>query len=258
MPRLLGPRARLAGRSRQRRRLGTGASGSAGLAFGGEAIREAERRGHPVGLCIALVNSAIVLLWNGSLDEAEKVIGRLETQADCYALRGELLGAQGGHESASERLREALVRLHEENHRVISSGAQHALADSLMQAGHLRQAQMIIEDAISYAERSGGKFGLSELLHTQGEIRLRTGDADGPESALISALGVAEQQGATSWRLRSGEALVRLWLSRGRAEAAYAESSALLTLLNNCGPGQPLQPTCDRLLALRAEAGGRL
>ena len=235
-----------------------------GVAFGGEAVREAERRGNPVGTCIALVNTTIVLLWNGSLDEAETVIVQLEKQADNHALtpyqacgvalRGELFGARGEHEAAIARLREALVRLHEENHRVISSGARRALADSLMRTGHLQQALMVIEDAIARAERSGGIFDLSELLRTQGEIRLRSGDMDGAESALVSAVGVADEQGAISWRLRSGESLARLWLSRGRAEAARAESSTLLALLGECDPGEPADATRRRLLELQAEA----
>jgi ATP/maltotriose-dependent transcriptional regulator MalT len=233
------------------------------VALGRKAIQEAERRGAPLGLCIALINTVTLLLWNGSLDEAGRLIARLEEHADrqalatyqaCgHALRGELMGAQGEHEAAIERLRGSLARLHELNHRVITSGAQRALAESLMHAGHLDQARTVIDDAIDRVARSGGKFDLSELLRTQGEIRLRAGDAAGAEAALVEAIAVADEQGAKSWRLKSGEALARLRMSCVRAEEAQAEVSALLGLLDDCGPGEPLAATRNRLLALRAE-----
>jgi hypothetical protein len=40
-------------------------------------------------------------------------------------------------------------------------------------------------------------------------------------------------------------------MSRGRAEAAQTEVSALLTLLDDCGPGEPLAPVGDREMKSR-------
>ncbi len=237
---------------------------SCGVAFGRQAVWEAERRGHPVGLCIALLNAAIVLVWNGSFDEAETLIGRLETQADCSALtpyqanglslRGELLGAQGAHEAAVERLQQALIRLHEEKQLVMVPRTQRALAESLMRLGRLPEALAIIDDAIGRAVRSGGRFNLAQLLRTQGEIRLHAGDLQGAESALVSAVEVAEEQGAISWRLRSGEALALLRLSQGHSEAAREETAALMALLDDCDACELLSATRARLLALSAAA----
>jgi predicted ATPase/DNA-binding winged helix-turn-helix (wHTH) protein len=234
-----------------------------GVALAGKAIQEAERGGSTLELCIALVYTAPVLLWNGSLNEAEAVIERLIIHADRHApspyracdqaLRGELLCARGRHEEAIECLRGALVHLNEENHLVMNSRALRALAESLMHAGHLEEAQSVVDGAIDRAERWGGKFDLSELLRTQGEIRLRAGDSAGAEAALLAAVAIAEEQAATSWRLRSGEALARLWMSRGRAEQAQTEVSSLLALLDDCGRGELLAATRHRLLTLRAE-----
>jgi tetratricopeptide (TPR) repeat protein len=214
-------------------------------------------------LCIALIYAATVLLWNGSFDEAGTVIERLEDHADrrafapyqavALALRGELLGALGQHEEAVERLGGALARLHQENHRILFSRASRALAESMTHLGHLERARTVIDGANADAARSGGKAALSELLRTQAEIRRRTGDADGAEAALLEAIAVADEQGAISWRLRSGEALAQLWMSLGRAEAAQAEVATLLALLDACDPGELLAVTRDRLLALQAE-----
>jgi tetratricopeptide (TPR) repeat protein len=238
-----------------------------GLASNSKAIQVAQRRGHPVGLWGALIYMANLLLWNRSLDEAETSCGRLEKLADYHAmapyqatalaLRGRWLCTRGDHEAAVERLRDGLARLHEANYLVLASGAQCALAESLMHTGHLQEALMVIQDAIDHAVQSGGQFDHSELLRTQGEIRLRMGDADGGEAAFLSAIAIAEEQGALSWRLSSGEALSRLWISKGRRQEAHAEASALLTLLDDCGPGEPLAATRDRLLALQADAGRR-
>jgi hypothetical protein len=204
-----------------------------------------------------------VLLWDGALDEAGRVIARLEDHADRHALapyqavalalRGELIGALGQHEEATDRLYGALARLHQENHHILNSRASHALADSLMHLSDLDQARTVIDGAIERAVRSGGKCELSELLRTQAEIRRRAGDADGAEAALLEAIAVADEQGAKSWRLRSGEALARLKMSRARAEEAQADVSALLPLLDDCG-GEALAAVRNRLLALRAEA----
>jgi ATP/maltotriose-dependent transcriptional regulator MalT len=236
-----------------------------GLNYGRRAIAEAESRGRPVSLCIALIYTATALLWNRSLDEAEAVIERLIKHAtrnslDPYhacglVLRGELRGAQGDHETAIEHLRSALSRLNAENHRIMNSGALRALAESLMNTGQLSAALRVIDGAVDAAGQAGGKFDLAELYRIQGEIRLRSGDVDGAHTSFSAGTAVADEQNAVSWRLRSGEALARLWLSRGRADEARAEASTLLARLGQCGPGDPLIATRDALLALLSEAG---
>jgi predicted ATPase len=235
-----------------------------GVAFGRTAIQQAERGGSPVDLCVALVAMALVLLWNGSLDEADAVLGRLEKHADRHALssyqasaqalRGELIGARGDHEQAIARLHGALARLHEENYRFLMSGALRALGEALMHVGRLDQARTVIDDAIESAQRSGVGYDLCELLRTRGEIRRRAGDQEGAEAALLAAVALADEQGAVSWRLRSGEALARLWISRGRAEQAQAETSTLSARLKDCSLGEPAVATLNRLRALSAEA----
>jgi tetratricopeptide (TPR) repeat protein len=236
-----------------------------GIRFGRNAIEEAELRGRPVSLCIALIYTATALLWNRSFDEAEAAIERLIKQAtrnslDPYhacglVLRGQLRGAQGEHETAIEHLRSALSRLNAENHRIMNSGAHRALAESLMHTRQLSEALSVIDGAVDAAGQTGGKFDLAELYRTQGEIRLQLGDVDGAQASFTAATAVAEEQNAVSWRLRSGEALARLWLSRGRADEAHAEASTLLARLGECGPGDPLVATRDALQALLSDAG---
>jgi len=235
-----------------------------GVAFGRQAIQAAERGGSPAELCVALTYAATVLLWNGAFDEAGRVIERLEDRARRHAfapyhaaalvLRGELVGALGQHEEAVERLGAALARLNQENVRILNSRGSRALADSLTHLGHLDRARAVIDAAIERAVGSGGKHDLSELLRTRAEIRLRAGDADGAEATLLEAVAVADEQGAISWRLRSGEALARLWLSLDRAGEAQAEIARLSALLEACGPGEAVTAARDRLLALGTEA----
>ena len=134
------------------------------------------------------------------------------------------------------------------------SGALRALAEALMNGGRLDQARTVIDGAIESAERLGGKYDLCELLRTQAEIRDGSGDADGAEAALLAAIAFADEQGAASWRLRSGESLARLWMSRGRAAQAQEEASTLLALFDDCSPGEALGAASNRLLALQAQA----
>jgi predicted ATPase/DNA-binding winged helix-turn-helix (wHTH) protein len=236
-----------------------------GMAFGRKAIEQAEGGDSPVGLCIALIYAATVLLWHGAFHEAGSVIARLEDHADqhalgpyravAFALRGELIGALGQYEEATEVLHGALARLHQENHWLMAPRASQALANSLMHAGDLGQARTAIDGAIDRAARSGGNFDLAELLRTQAEIQSRAGDADGAEAILLKAIAIADEQGAISWQLKSGEALARLRMSLGRAGEAQAVLSALLALLDACAPEAAVATTRDRLLALRIEAG---
>ncbi len=238
-----------------------------GLAYCSEAIAIAERRANPVGLYIALINTAIVLLWNRSFDEVETVIDRLEKHVDRHVLayfeacslflRGALLDQRGEHELAVERIDVAIARLDERNHRVFYSCAQRALAEALMRAGQLRRALTVVDDAIGRAGRTGGEFDLSELLRTRGEICLRAGDAAEAESAFVRAVVLADEQGALSWRLRCGEALARLWLSQGRTKAAHEEVVALLARLAELGSRELLEPIRDRLLGLKRESSRR-
>jgi ATP/maltotriose-dependent transcriptional regulator MalT len=215
-------------------------------------------------MCVALIYATTVLLWNGSHDEAGALVARLENlaerhalapyQACARALRGELMAVLGEHEAAVPVLEDALARLDRENHQIMSSRASNALARALTKVGRLDQARTVVDAAIDLAARSGGKHDLSELLRTQAEIRLRTGDTTGAEAALREAVAVADEQGAVSWRLRCGEALASLQLSRGRRAAARAETARLTALLDGCAPSELQTAARERLRALRAAA----
>ncbi|MBD9456088.1 helix-turn-helix transcriptional regulator [Pseudomonas sp. PDM05] len=75
-----------------------------------------------------------------------------------------------------------------------------------------------VSDAV-FERASNGLTGwcTAEILRVRAES---LDDKRAAESLLLEALGLAHQQGALAWELRSATALARLWQSQGRVQAA--------------------------------------
>ena len=73
-------------------------------------------------------------------------------------------------------------------------------------------------DAVFERARNGGAgWCTAEILRGRAE---RLSDSRAAEALLLEALGLAHQQGALAWELRSATALARLWQGQGRVQAA--------------------------------------
>lgn len=74
------------------------------------------------------------------------------------------------------------------------------------------------DDAVFERARNGSAgWCTAEILRVRAEATL---DARAAEALLLEALGLAHQQGALAWELRSATALARLWQRQGRLQAA--------------------------------------
>ncbi|MGU3308952.1 ATP-binding protein [Pseudomonas sp. M5A4_2d] len=74
------------------------------------------------------------------------------------------------------------------------------------------------DDAVFDRARSGAAgWCTAEILRVRAEAQT---DTRTRETLLLEALGVAHQQGALAWELRSATSLARLWQSQGRTQAA--------------------------------------
>ena len=74
-------------------------------------------------------------------------------------------------------------------------------------------------DAAMFERARNGAAGwcTAEILRVRAE---HTGDTQAAEALLLDALGLAHQQGALAWELRSATALARLWQRQDRRQAA--------------------------------------
>jgi predicted ATPase/DNA-binding winged helix-turn-helix (wHTH) protein len=197
-----------------------------------QAIDEADRRDHPVSVCISLIYAGTVFLWRGDLERAADSIERLIAYAGRYslapyravgmALKGELTVAGGQAGAGLILLRSALETLHAERHTILVTIFASALAEGLRKAGHFDEALITINGAVAGAASRGATFDMPELLRIKGQILAAVPRPDRTLAAnyLMQSLAVARGQSALAWELRSATALARLLSENGQREKA--------------------------------------
>jgi len=197
-----------------------------------QALDEAERRDHPVSVCISLIYAAPVFLWSGDLERAAEVIARLIAYAGRYslapyravgmALRGQLAVIRGQAAAGLILLRDALEMLRAEQHNVLITVFTSALAEGLRKTGQFDEALVIINGAVARAASCGATFDMAELLRIKGQVLAAMPRPDRTSAAdcLMQSLAVAREQSALAWELRSATALARLLSENGQRDQA--------------------------------------
>src|SRR5208282_3274187 len=97
------------------------------------------------------------------------------------------------------------------------------LAEGLTGLGQLPEARATVDQALARADRGGERWYIAELLRIKGELLLQSaGDrsVSMAEDCFNGALGVAEQQSALFWELRSALSLARLRVIQDRQDDA--------------------------------------
>jgi predicted ATPase len=89
----------------------------------------------------------------------------------------------------------------------------------------------MLHEAIARIEPAGEAFDGPELLRLRGELEARSGDAKAAEASFGTSIGLAEKQGALSWRLRTETSLARLRRKQRKARPleGLAETYARFT-----------------------------
>jgi predicted ATPase/DNA-binding winged helix-turn-helix (wHTH) protein len=197
-----------------------------------QAIDEAERRDHPVSVCISLIYAGTVFLWRGDLERAADSIERLIAYAGRYslapyravglALKGELAVIRDQAGSGLILLRNALETLHTERHNILATVFASALAEGLRKTGQFDEALTTINGAVARAASCGATFDMAELLRIKGQIlaAMPRPDRTSAANCLMQSLAVAREQSALAWELRSATALARLLSENGQRDHA--------------------------------------
>jgi serine/threonine protein kinase/tetratricopeptide (TPR) repeat protein len=214
---------------------------------------------HAVTQGLALFFQAHLRLWNGELALAESAAGELLALAERYGLDNWLLLAEvmlGAAQRDVARMRAAMGRLEQAN-QVIGFSCWHALlADSEAAAGRPEQALIAIEEALSFAERTGEHHFLPEIHRRLGEILAMQPDPARraqAEPRLRRAIEVARERGAPMSELLSTASLCKLQAQEQRVDPAALD--ALRGMFAKLTEGASV-PVIASARAVLAELGG--
>jgi class 3 adenylate cyclase/predicted ATPase len=94
------------------------------------------------------------------------------------------------------------------------------LIDALLMSGRLAEGLATTREALALSETQIDTFYDAELLRLQGELLRASGDAGAAEATFRQALGIAQEQGARAFELRTAASLARLLADQGRAAEA--------------------------------------
>ena len=87
-------------------------------------------------------------------------------------------------------------------------------------AGQVEESLALLDDALQLLERTRDRWFAAELNRLKGQLLLRQGRYGAAEELYLKALGIAHEQDAKLWELRTAVSLARLWSEkRKRSEA---------------------------------------
>jgi predicted ATPase/DNA-binding winged helix-turn-helix (wHTH) protein len=191
--------------------------------------------------CIALCWSASLYGWVGDWSSVEQMSARLSAHAASHALapyqavaagfRAQTMIARGEFEEGIELLQAVLPRLHADRYELYASAFISELSRGLAELGRPAEGLRMLHEAIARIEPAGEAFDGPELLRLRGELEARSGDAKAAEASFGASIGLAEKQGALSWRLRTETSLARLRRKQRKAKPldGLAETYARFT-----------------------------
>jgi predicted ATPase/DNA-binding winged helix-turn-helix (wHTH) protein len=195
-----------------------------------KAIDEAAKRHHPVSICLSLIYTSTLLLWNGDLPAAKDLIEQLIAHAERYslepyraagvALKGELAIARDEPKTGLDFIGSALGTLRSQQYNLLITGFIGASAEGLRKTGQFEEALFTINGAIARATNSGVEFYMPELLRIRSQIHAAQNDRESAMSCLAQALAVARAQSALAWELRSTTVLARMLCEGGKRDQA--------------------------------------
>jgi len=197
-------------------------------AVAGEALRQAAAVEHRLSRALMTAVSAWTCLYLRDLraeQHTEAVVSQAEGfpsfQALTRVVGGWTLAAQGRTEEGIAALRQGRDDWFALGGRTFFCLLPALLAEALMLAGRLDEAQSLVDRALADAPGQEDRCFWSELYRLKGDL-LRLGGAPlaAAEEPLMSALEVARQQSARSLELRAAMSFARLRAEHGSREEA--------------------------------------
>jgi tetratricopeptide (TPR) repeat protein len=138
-------------------------------------------------------------------------------------LEGALLVEYGDVAHGSNLLKAALDTSERTGLAVHFSGFFGYLAEGLARSGRAAEALAIVEKSLDRYDLDGVAWQRAELLRVRGELLLQeeaSGSTAAAEDCFLTSLGVAREQGALFWELRSALSLAGLRVQQNRKDDA--------------------------------------
>jgi DNA-binding winged helix-turn-helix (wHTH) protein/predicted ATPase len=205
-----------------------------------EALRLAEKRGHPFTMCFALNYGAILNQFLGRIAATRESADALaafagERGVALYRGTGRALGGwarvtAGEAAPGIARMEEGLAGLEHTGTRIGATYFHSLFADAYARAGRPREALGVIDLGLDLRAKSGERVFESDLLRLRGEqlLALSPDDRTAAEECFERALAVAREQGSKLLELRAATSLARHSRGkRGKANACRALTNAL-------------------------------
>lgn len=220
------------------------------LAAAAQAVDAALAIDHAVSRCNALVFAGVPLaLWTGNLDRAAAGIEDLRQN---LAIRNTavwrritrffeaaLRHARGEPEAVAE-MSDSLDDLLETGFVARAPMYIAMLAEALVTAGRMGEAQARIDDAKARIARSRECWCRPEILRIQGLIAAANGDRTTAQARFVEAIADADALGALNLELRAASALARHLATDGRRKAAFAVLSSTCGKFTEIGPNSEI------------------
>ncbi len=129
-------------------------------------------------------------------------------------------GTAGG---GLEDMRRGLELLREQSALLFDGLLKIALAEAEARTGNVDRALTILDEALTTCDRIGHRSFEAELHRVRGEILLTRSPTNPAraEEAFLTAIGVSEQQGTRTFKLRAALSLARLYQSTARPVEAH-------------------------------------
>jgi predicted ATPase len=199
-----------------------------------ENIRHTNDIGHQLSLTNVLAEAACPIAFLiGDLDLCEQYTAQLRDEtrakaldiwsafAECFT--GDLLIRRGQVAEGVALLRPNIEKLSRVNFLFHHTAFLSALASGLAKAGERQGGQAVIDMALSHCGKTGEGWFLPELYRVKGEIALLAtpNPNQEAEASFERAVHLARRQGASSWELRAGTSLSKLWLAQRKVDQAH-------------------------------------
>ena len=192
-------------------------------------IAEAIDLEHPVTICIALIWTAQVFLWDGDGARAEGAIRNLLRYAEKYSFMpyvaysrsafAELKIKQGMVSEGVEALRACLAA--RRVYHVATAPQKCTLAEGLLHLGAIDEGLIHVEAALQATIERGGSYWLPEILRVKAALQSRSAEYPASaEATFLEANRIAEEQGALSLILQIAMSIADHRVRTGAIEEA--------------------------------------
>ena len=196
-------------------------------------IEEAERSGHPIALCRALILTMPLYFWIDDLGQVERNLSGLELTAEKYSLepyravavglKGRYLIRVGQTVDGICHLQDSLEKLRILRYEPLVTDFISDLAVGLAKRNKREEALALIDSSIAAQLRSKRPLHLPALFLAKG-LAFVCGESQQntlAQECFKEAFMLAGQQSALSFELRAGLELARLWIDQGQIRRAY-------------------------------------